>query len=308
MCMNYGKFLESIKEKAEYIAGEEGRVTVNHIIKNNGRELDGLVIMERNSNISPTIYLNAYYEEYKNGRSIADIVIEIADIYSANKGKLNFDPDFFNDFDNVKEKIVYKVVNFDKNRRLLEEIPHKRFLDLAVVYYCMLERFADSNATVLINNAHLKIWNVSENDIYNAAVKNTPDLLKSCISPMSSIINNLKNEFDSDFEEDEELCGFHTESNEAGEMYVLTNSIKINGAACIFYKNVLKNFAEKIDSDLYILPSSIHEVILLPKLDMFKRDDLVNMVREVNHEGVSQEEVLSDNVYIYNRREGVISL
>lgn len=314
--MDYENFLDSIREQTAYIAGEDGHITINHIIKNNGKELDGLVIMEKNSNVSPTIYLNSFYDEYKDGRSLADIVTEISGIYFANKNRLKFNPETFNDFNNVKDKIVYKVVNYDKNKRLLKNVPHKRQLDLAVVFYCLIEKIDDGNATILINNAHLKMWNVSEEDVFEAAVINTPALLKYSISPMSSVIGRIHGELDTDYNEDcmEQNIYENYDDNadmnsfDANEMYVLTNKEKINGAACIFYKNVLKNFADKIDSDLYILPSSIHEVILLPKLDMFKRDDLENMVREVNNEGVSEDEILSDNVYIYNRKEGIISL
>ena len=92
------------------------------------------------------------------------------------------------------------------------------------------------------------------------------------------------------------------------DMYVLTNESKLNGAACILYENVLYDFAQKLGADLYILPSSVHEVILLPKLSMFEKDELVNMVKEVNTEGVAADEVLSDHVYEYNRTERLITM
>ena len=92
------------------------------------------------------------------------------------------------------------------------------------------------------------------------------------------------------------------------DMYILTNETKLNGAACILYENVLYDFAQKLGEDLYILPSSVHEVILLPKLSVFEKDELVNMVREVNTEGVAAEEVLSDHVYEYNRTQRLITM
>ena len=101
-----------------------------------------------------------------------------------------------------------------------------------------------------------------------------------------------------------EQDGYETDS----DMYVLTNESKLNGAACILYENVLYDFAQKLGADLYILPSSVHEVILLPKLSMFEKDELVNMVKEVNTEGVAADEVLSDHVYEYNRTERLITM
>ena len=94
----------------------------------------------------------------------------------------------------------------------------------------------------------------------------------------------------------------------AAEKYVLTNNTRLNGAACIFYEDVLKKFADTLQTDLYILPSSIHEVILLPKLARYDAMNLEDMVREVNTDGVSREEVLSDKVYIYRRSDGFITM
>ena len=84
-------------------------------------------------------------------------------------------------------------------------------------------------------------------------------------------------------------------------LYVLTNKSRINGAAGIMYEGVLKKLADKLESDMYILPSSIHEVIILPKSTMFNKEELMAMVRDVNTEGVSKDEVLSYTVYEYDR-------
>lgn len=91
-------------------------------------------------------------------------------------------------------------------------------------------------------------------------------------------------------------------------LYVLTNSSRVNGAACILYDNLLKKFANDVHSDLYILPSSVHEVIIVPKKNAFDKSELADMVREVNEQGVSQDEILSDNVYEYNRKNGLITM
>ena len=183
---------------------------------------------------------------------------------------------------------------------MLAQVPHKRILDLAVVFYCLLDNGDGKSATALIYNNNLKNWNVTIDDVYKAALKNTPDLLHCRISSMSSLFDK---------------CGVNVDGKEVdlkdyvpSDMYVLTNETKINGAACILYDNVLYDFAQKLGKDLYILPSSIHEVILLPKLPIFEKNELVNMVREVNTEGVAADEILSDNVYEYNRNERLITM
>lgn len=283
-----------------YIAGEGGNITINHVIKNNGCEMDGLVIMEKGKDIAPTIYLDSFYELYTNGENIKNIIRQIELIYEQNKNNVTFDVNILKHFDTIKDKIVYKVVNYRSNEKLLEQVPHKRILDLAVVFYCLLDNEYGRSATALIYNNNLKNWNVTIDDVYKAALKNTPDLLHSKISSMAALF---------------EKCGVNVDGEEVdlkdyvpSDMYVLTNESKLNGAACILYENVLYDFAQKLGADLYILPSSVHEVILLPKLSMFEKDELVNMVKEVNTEGVAADEVLSDHVYEYNRTERLITM
>ena len=298
--MEYKEFVEYIKMNAGYIAGEGGNITINHVIKNNGCEMDGLVIMEKGKDIAPTIYLDSFYELYTNGENIKNIIRQIEVIYEQNKNNVTFDVNILKHFDTIKDKIVYKVVNYRSNEKLLEQVPHKRILDLAVVFYCLLDNEYGRSATALIYNNNLKNWNVTIDDVYKAALKNTADLLHSKISSMAALF---------------EKCGVNVDGEEVdlkdyvpSDMYVLTNESKLNGAACILYENVLYDFAQKLGADLYILPSSVHEVILLPKLSMFEKDELVNMVKEVNTEGVAADEVLSDHVYEYNRTERLITM
>ena len=298
--MEYKEFVEYIKMNAGYIAGEGGNITINHVIKNNGCEMDGLVIMEKGKDIAPTIYLDSFYELYTNGENIKNIIRQIEVIYEQNKNNVTFDVNILKHFDTIKDKIVYKVVNYRSNEKLLEQVPHKRILDLAVVFYCLLDNEYGRSATALIYNNNLKNWNVTIDDVYKAALKNTPDLLHCKISSMAALF---------------EKCGVNVDGEEVdlkdyvpSDMYVLTNESKLNGAACILYENVLYDFAQKLGADLYILPSSVHEVILLPKLSMFEKDELVNMVKEVNTEGVAADEVLSDHVYEYNRTERLITM
>lgn len=298
--MEYKEFVEYIKMNAGYIAGEGGNITINHVIKNNGCEMDGLVIMEKGKDIAPTIYLDSFYELYTNGENIKNIIRQIEVIYEQNKNNVTFDVNILKHFDTIKDKIVYKVVNYRSNEKLLEQVPHKRILDLAVVFYCLLDNEYGRSATALIYSNNLKNWNVTIDDVYKAALKNTPDLLHSKISSMAALF---------------EKCGVNVDGEEVdlkdyvpSDMYVLTNESKLNGAACILYENVLYDFAQKLGADLYILPSSVHEVILLPKLSMFEKDELVNMVKEVNTEGVAADEVLSDHVYEYNRTERLITM
>lgn len=291
--MEYPMFIDVVKDRVQHLAGEDGTVTINHVIKNNGCELDGLVIMRKGCNISPTIYLNSFYEEYLSNGNLDVIITKITKLYESNKDRKLVNPDRLLDYERIKQIVVYKLVNYEKNKKLLELVPHRRVLDLAVVYYCLLDQSKDGNATAMIYNTNIASWKVTEQDLYEAASKNTPVLLPPKFFSMNSLIQDM-------FPQEEEM--------ELGDMFVLTNKCKINGAASVIYDDVLKKIADRMGNDLYVLPSSIHEVIILPKIDFYDRESLCNMVREVNCEGVAKEEVLADNVYTFLRKENRLVL
>lgn len=300
--MEYREFLENVRKEVESRYDSNVSVTLNHVMKNNGTELDGITIMEKDKNIAPTIYINSFYDRYREGVSLKAVVSEIIRIYNQNKNSININADYFENYENVRKTIVYKLVNYQKNKKLLEDVPYKRVLDLAVVFYCLIEQRKGVSATALIHNEHLRIWNVTEDEIYNHALKNTPVLLAGSIVPMSKILSEIAGTAPVD--NDEKVCEYTGEDI----LYVLTNSSRVNGAACILYDNLLKKFANDVHSDLYILPSSVHEVIIVPKKNAFDKSELADMVREVNEQGVSQDEILSDNVYEYNRKNGLITM
>lgn len=300
--MEYREFLENVRKEVESRYDSNVSVTLNHVMKNNGTELDGITIMEKDKNIAPTIYINSFYDRYREGVSLKAVVSEIIRIYNQNKNSININADYFENYENVRKTIVYKLVNYQKNKKLLEDVPYKRVLDLAVVFYCLIEQRKGVSATALIHNEHLRIWNVTEDEIYNDALKNTPVLLAGSIVPMSKILSEIAGTAPVD--NDEKVCEYTGEDI----LYVLTNSSRVNGAACILYDNLLKKFANDVHSDLYILPSSVHEVIIVPKKNAFDKSELADMVREVNEQGVSQDEILSDNVYEYNRKNGIITM
>lgn len=297
--MNYAEFINAVKRSAESVAGEGGSVSITHVIKNNGCEYDGLVILRKGYSMSPTIYLNGYYEQYCNGKDFDSIFEGIKELYMNNKDRLSIDTERFKSFEGIKDRIAFRLVNYNANQKLLSLVPHKRILDLAMIFYCIIEKTHDSNATALIYNANMHHWNVSEEEIYTAAINNSPKLLPPRMIEMSQLIQAY---------DDGNSITINEEQVDNCHLYVLTNDNRINGAACMLYENVLKDFADKINSNLYILPSSIHEVIILPEYAMFSKNELVKMVREVNSEGVSKDEILSYKVYEYDRVTGELSM
>lgn len=324
--MDYKDFLEYIKKGVAGFVGMQAAVSINRVMKNNSVYLDGLCIMEQGKNISPTIYVNHYYEEYKEGKKLQDIVTSIIDIFEKARVSGNMDVDFFTEFDRVKGKIVYRLINREQNKELLEQIPHIDYLDLAIVFYCMITNDCIGNATITIYNRHMEMWETDVDVLYELAKINTPKLLQGEIKSMDAIMKELivedlrsrkaqacgavschmEDGMDYEVDEEEWISGIAEQmiydmkdGKKEDRMYVLSNHTKMNGAICVLYDGILDSFADKIRNDIFILPSSVHEVILVPVEESMTSDTLRAMVKEVNETQVEVEEVLSNSVYRY---------
>lgn len=323
--MTYEEFINHIKDGMAEILGDSAGVKVHRVLKNNDIELDALAILQRESNISPTIYLNYYYEEYLEGKEIGEIIDEIHQLYDEHSKSLVFDVDLFKDFEQIKGRIAYKLINTRYNEKLLEDIPNVPFLDLSIVFYCLLDNDFIGSATVLIHNVHKDMWKISTKELLQCAMENTPRLLVCELKNMNDLIKEVlvedlnKTIYENDNRYDdncrlpnlEEVAdGLLKNINEAGQvaMYVLTNMQRTNGAACILYKNVIKEFADRLEKDIFILPSSVHEVILVPDIVGVEEDELTDMVREVNKEELDEIDVLSDHTYYYSRKDDEIRM
>lgn len=286
--MDYRQFLNCVRSRVKEIMGEEVEVDIRHVIKNNGHELDGLTIMRSDSQGSPTIYLNGYYGQFCAGRSVDAIINEIIQTYEVNKESVKFSAEEFKNFENVKNRIIYKLINYDANKKLLEDIPFKRFLDLAVVFCVLVEQRKDGSAAALIHNSHMRLWNVTSDEICEIAKENSPRLLPYRITRLDDILGEeLDSESDADY------------------MYVLSNESGIQGAACMLYDGILQRFSQKFGSDIIIIPSSVHEVLLLPWKQQYDIQELNCLVKDVNSNIVDAEEMLAQNVYIYCRDEQI---
>lgn len=289
--MTYQEFIHHILTGVRDALGSDYTVSVQDIVKNNDTHYDGLTILSSRHNLAPTIYLNHYYREYQNGSPLTDIICDILTVYRENRPSEKIDVSFFTDYDRVKSKIVCKLINFERNRSLLTDIPHYRFLDLAIVFSCLLEAGPSGSATILIRNQHLHLWSVTRDDLYAIALVNTPRLLRSEFRNMADILKELTVDTDCSGLQEDASC----------PMYILSNQYNRNGSVCILYQNLLKNFAEQLSCDLYILPSSIHEVLIIPAAPNTSCRELSEMVREINLSQLSKEEVLSDHVYYYSK-------
>ena len=303
------QFKKLVIEKLNKVPEFNSKVETQIIIKNNGLKLEGIFIKQSGKLVSPTFYIEDLYDEYCNGADIDCIVNKVIDGFETRNIPADEICKFMSDFMLVKEKVVFKIINFDDNQDLLKEVPYRKVLDLAVVYYCRIDYPEIGRGTITIKNENIEMWNVSEEDLYEAAFENANKYLPCSIMPMHTVLGQyVEDNFTEELKEQEKQ--FVEKINSDVNLYVMTNNEKSFGAATMFYENVLENFAMQLHKNLYILPSSIHEVLLLPveDKDNHKTMQLQEMVFEVNNTQVMLEERLSYNVYFYNLENKKIEL
>lgn len=294
--MSIKEFTEEIKVVLESTIGKE--VKINKVMKNNGVILHGINIIEPGINVTPTIYMESFFNDFEKGVRLEEIAERIWEIYKRDRVTHYFDMNWFKDFEHVRERVAYKLVNAEANRELLEQIPYEKVLDLAKVYYVSVNTEEFGSGTILIYNTHLELWGITAEQLRKIAEENTPKLFPTQVNTMFNIMSEMLDIGELDFEENEAFP----------QMYVMTNSERIFGAATMCYNGVIRDFADKMDSDIIILPSSLHELIMIPMKEDADMEAFKNMVYEVNRTQVANEEVLSDSVYIYRRKENHLEI
>ena len=271
--MNYTEFMNAMLCEIRGQVDAQVRTELYTVTKNNGTRRTGILFKQEDSNLAPTIYLEEFYQKYLKGQQVPDLADSICSIYQEIRVKKTCDCQNLFDFNHVKEHIVYKLIRRDANEELLKQIPYEPFLDLAVVYYIQIGNTRFGSAAIQIRNEHLRYWRVEKEEIRRLAEKNTPRIYPVQIRQIARF------------------------------MYVATNEQCSLGAAVMRYPDFREKVRGMIRGDFYILPSSIHEVILVPESFGLEPERMQEMVKEINQTGVALEEVLSDSVYYFDGEE-----
>lgn len=300
--MGFEKFRENVIRKVRKKAAGELDIRLNTVIKNNGVRLSGLIATVKGSNGGPCIYLDDYYGKYINeGMKPDEAADEIyGQLIEHRNDMQDIDLSCFLNWETARGSIRAKLVNAAQNGEQLEKIPHRLFLDMAVAYYAVIGGTAVQGiGTILIRNEHMEMWGQDEESIYQAAMSNMRLDGAPCFGSIETVMEKI-------------LPGA---ASAAGTghlpdmgMYILTNGSMCYGASEILDKNTLHSIADRIGDGFIVLPSSVHEVIVLKADDAAEYGKLANMVREVNTTQVTVEERLSDHVYAYSRSEDALKV
>ena len=298
MWMGYEEFTEAVRERMELVTGEEGKVSFCSLKKNNGIRQDGLEIREEGSRAGTVLRMERLYGLYRE-RGMDHAINHIREMLGRKPDPAAWD--IPGDWEEVRGNIRPVPVHADWNREMLENCPHRNLLDLAVAYRLELEH-EKYRASTFIPAWFLNQWGITEQELWETAMENLqgeaykteslPEFLGTFPCPEQEGPAGTGQE---------NFCG-------VARLYVLTNRDMHYGAAGILRKDLLEECAGKLQGNFYILPSSVHEILLLAERPEMEAEDLREMVRCVNREEVSREEWLSENVYYYDREKGEIEI
>ena len=288
---------EFARKMCSAVAGELGNeytVELKEVKKNNGVVLQGLLIHTQEQNVIPTIYLDSFWEAYEAGVPFASVLQKLMQIYHEDTPKRKLNMDFFYSLEGVKDRICYRLIKRAGNEGLLKEIPHVNFLDLSICFFYAFQNKNQGEGSILIYNTHMEMWKTDVNQLYELARVNTPNLYPWECCNMEAMLT----EFD-----DVTSCEDLDEMLHSVPMEILSNTKRVHGATCIIYPKVAETLAGRAGGSYYILPSSIHELILLKDTGKEEPLKLKDMILEVNETVVAPEEVLSNSLYYYDCKE-----
>lgn len=297
--MNYTEFTEAVCDRVrELYSDGDCVVELWPGVKNNSVKLMGITVRRNGETATPIIYLEDYYAMYCDGMEIEDIVKNILEEDENARNGFNIDLPDFMDYDALKDNIVCRVINTRCNEKILKEAPHVDFLDLSIVYYSIIGAPGRTQASFMILNKHLEIWGENADALHTLALKNTFHLNPVCVVEMNRLLAEMA--VNLSVEDREEMAEF-IRGQDAMSMYVLTNPSRLFGAVGILRKDVMRNFGKE-HGDFYILPSSVHELILVPlcECDEDAAENLCRIVHEVNFTQVPADEILAEGIYHYD--------
>ncbi len=306
--MTFEEFKQEVKDNIkDYLPVnyQNAEVTINDVIKNNDTHLAGLTIRTEDNGIAPTLYLEDFYNAYENGEhSMQGLMVRIAETYdNAAQNGLDVDvKDVVNqitDYEATKDKIIPRIVNREANEERLKGMPHTDVgNDLAVTYHVELGNDESGQMSVAVSNQMMESYGVSVGELHEQACQN----MQSSPAKFETIVETLANLMIPGYDEmsfEEKAAARESFDMPDPGMYVLTNESKVFGAAEMLDPATMDTITEQV-GEFYILPSSVHEVLIVPKRDDMNLSDLENMVQEVNATQVAPNEVLSDHVYEYD--------
>ena len=291
--------VEQIKEHLP-IEFADADVGIRQVTKNNDTIQDSLYVNNGNEKISPVINLNEAFAAYEKSGDFEAELNTIANIRMNADPKLDMDINSILTFDNVKDRIDCRLINAENNSEYLKDKPFKQIEDLALVYTVELGKNSDGLMSTVVTDNLMSSWGISSEDLDKAAMEN---LENADTSRFSSMRDMLKNMMFPDMPDDDPMIDAMLPPMEGPQMYVLTSDDKLYGAKYLADTGKLDEISGKLGCDLVVIPSSVHECIILPNDGSMDRAVIESMIHDVNSTQVPPKDILSEHAYCYDAQE-----
>ena len=305
--MTMKEFKERVQEELKDYLGngyENVEVIFREALKVN-QTLEQLCIygIPGHENVSPAIPVNAIYEDYLEKDSFEEAMEYLADAVKESVGRMPHTHLLrkVGLMKNVEKHIFFTLVNTEQNQDLLKNVPHREFEDLSVVYRWNVGGGNKGLYTNIVNNDFAKQIGKSEAELFELAKVNTKEMFPVTVQNMNEIIAEMlfgNSPIASDMRADFEATVAEIPQERA--MYVISNKARVFGASSLLYEDKLFELANKLNSNLYILPSSVHECIAISD-ESGPAEEFAQMVYQINMEEVDLSERLSNTVYLYDK-------
>lgn len=267
---------------------QNGEVSVYRVTKL-GSTYTGMSVRTGERRSAVTVNLNRHYIDYVKDERIERVMREVAQTIMMNQ--LGNDLEWITDYDKAKEKLFIRVSNAITNEEVISRVPHIQKEDLVLTCHVLVSN-DEAVASTIVSNPLLEAYGVTEEKLFEDAIENSQKLFPIQMQPLESLIFDMAEE-----------NGIEYPTNGSNHLMVVTNNHSINGASALFYPDAMDRVADMIHDDYYIIPSSIHECIVIPESDHISYEHLEKMLHEVNAAMVAREEQLSDHVYHYDSAE-----
>ena len=295
------QFVEDVKNRL-YEQGNEVDLSV-HMVNKLNESYEAITATPEGGNIGVNIGIDKFYEAMENGRSYEDVVSKAVEVIDNGiRNRPEFDISTLSDYSQMKEKLAMEVVSAEANKEMLETVPHQNMEDMAVVYRFVLSSDDDGRASILVTNQLLETMGVTPEQLHADALENAPQIKPVEIKGMSEVMAEMMGV------EQAEMMGIVPVAPDDEQMYVATVPDKVHGAGVIAYQDFMDKAAERVGGDFFILPSSIHEILIVPDNGNIALKDLESMVKEVNATQVAPEDKLTDSVYHYDSKAKIFEL
>lgn len=296
--MEYNEFISLIEDELTKIKLDTEVVEVKQITRNNGIEVDSITVRDINKNIAPVIYAKDFYRSDIKESEIGVLADKIYTILKENALVDSIDTGWLMDYEKVKPKLYLRLINHEKNYKFLKSVPYDFFLDLAVCPYIDVGDICCDHSTVIVTNELLRVWGVDADKVLDDADENTNNEGVKIIS-FSKMVLGIDLRPGDDIAPDKIM-----NENPIVGAEVWTNKRTLYGAVGMLYEDELKKFCKRYKSNAIIIPSSVHEIIVIPARDSSQIEMISEMIEEVNREELPESEFLSNTAYYYERKTG----